>query len=52
MTVQPGETLGHIAKREYGDILRYIDIYNANKDLIADPNNLIAGTRLLMPETN
>ncbi len=49
--VAPGETLGDIAKREYGDVLKYIAIFEANQDLISDPNNLIPGTRLILPES-
>ncbi len=47
--VAPGETLGGIAKREYGDVLKYVSILEANRDLISDPNNLTPGTRLRIP---
>ena len=48
--VQVGDNLGIIAQREYGDVLRYQDIYEANKDLISDPSNLAVGTVLVIPE--
>ena len=47
--VGPGETLGQIARREYGDVLRYTDIYQANKAVISNPNRVPPGTRLLIP---
>jgi len=47
--VEPGETLGSIAKREYGDVLRYLDILEYNKGVISDPNQLTPGIRLVLP---
>ncbi len=48
--VQPGDTLGSIAQKAYGDISRWIDIYNANSVLIGpDPNSLPAGVNLELP---
>lgn len=47
-TVQPGDTLGTIAKRFYGDAGRYIDIAGANA--IEDPDHVNAGMVLDIPE--
>jgi cytochrome c peroxidase len=47
--VGEGETLGDIARREYGDVLQYKAIYEANKSVIQDPNQLKVGTRLRLP---
>ncbi|MDA8586192.1 cytochrome-c peroxidase [Rhodobacteraceae bacterium] len=49
IVVGEGETLGQIARREYGEVLKYLEIYQANKDVIPDPNRLTPGTRLLIP---
>lgn len=49
IVVAEGESLGDIARREYGDVLKYLDIYEANKTVIADPNRVPPGTRLLIP---
>ena len=49
VVVAPGENLGTIAKREYGDVLRYVEIFEANRDVISDPNNVAPGTRLRLP---
>lgn len=46
-TVQPGDTLGSIAKRFYGDASRYIDIVTANN--IQDPDRIEVGTELMIP---
>jgi putative chitinase len=46
-TVQPGETLGKIAERFYGDESRYLEIVAANA--IEDPNRVGVGTELLIP---
>ncbi|MDA9865138.1 c-type cytochrome [bacterium] len=49
VVVAPGETLGVIARREYGDVMKYQAIYEANEAVIGDPNDLVPGTRLLLP---
>jgi nucleoid-associated protein YgaU len=49
--VQPGETLGNIAEKLYGDSDRWIDLYTANSALIGpDPNRLPAYLRLVVPK--
>ena len=48
--VQPGDTLGSIAHKVYGDSGRWIDIYTANGTAIgSDPNRLPAGITLELP---
>lgn len=45
--VKAGDTLADIAIRFYGDPMRLIDIYNANRDVIGpDPENLKVGITL------
>ena len=50
-TVQPGDNLTTIAKQYYGSCEpRYaLAIYQANKDKIADPNNVYPGQVLMIP---
>lgn len=48
-TVQKGEGLMAIARKFYNDPKAYKKIYEANKDKIADPNNVKAGTVLTLP---
>lgn len=46
-TVQPGETLGSIAKRFYDNVLKYKDIAKANN--ITNPDNIKEGMELILP---
>jgi nucleoid-associated protein YgaU len=48
-TVRPGETLADIAKTFYADPKRWPEIYEANKDVIADPDAVEAGQTLRIP---
>jgi len=47
--VQPRDTLVSIARQLYGDESRFQEIYEANRALIPDPNNLRAGVVLSVP---
>jgi nucleoid-associated protein YgaU len=48
-TVQPGESLSKIAKVHLDDANRYMDIFNANKDKLKDPNMIHPGQQLVIP---
>lgn len=48
--VQPGESLSKIAKVHYDNANRYMDIFNANKDQLKDPNMIHPGQKLLIPK--
>ena len=47
--VQKGDSLSKIAKREYGDANKWRTIYEANKDLIKDPDLIYPGQELKVP---
>jgi nucleoid-associated protein YgaU len=47
--VQPGETLSKIAKKYYGDASLYPQIFEANKDILKDPNKIRVGQKLKIP---
>jgi len=47
--VVEGDSLSRIAKREYGDAGRWRTIYDANKDLINDPDLIYPGQELKIP---
>jgi hypothetical protein len=47
-TVQPGDTLGKIAKKFYGDASRFSLIVSANS--IANPDKLTTGEELVIPD--
>ena len=48
-TVKSGDTLWAIAKYYYGDGSLYSTIYNANTDIITDPNKIYPGQVLTIP---
>lgn len=48
-TVQPGDTLGKISKRFYGTSRRYMEIYNANRDVLRSPSQVEVGQTLRIP---
>jgi nucleoid-associated protein YgaU len=48
--VQPGDNLSKISKQFYGDANKYMKIYEANKDKMADPDHVRAGTDLIIPQ--
>ncbi|MBX7240233.1 MAG: transporter substrate-binding domain-containing protein [Bacteroidia bacterium] len=47
--VKSGETLSMIAQRELGDIGRYKELFDLNKDRLASPDIIYVGTLLKMP---
>ncbi len=49
-TVQKGDVLGTIAKKVYGSTKKWQKIYDANRDLLKDPNALKVGMKLRIPE--
>jgi nucleoid-associated protein YgaU len=48
-TVQKGDTLARIAKKELGSAHRWKYLYQMNKDRIKDPNDLKAGQKIIIP---
>ena len=50
--VQPGNSLWRIARRTYGEGVRYSVIFQANSDQIADPDLIFPGQIFLVPGTN
>ena len=48
-TVARGETLGTIADHWYGDAKRYAHIFEANRDVLNDPNVVEIGQELAIP---
>jgi nucleoid-associated protein YgaU len=50
--VEPGDTLGHIAKRYLGKSSAYMQIFEANRALLDDPNKIYPGQKLLIPSAD
>lgn len=48
-TVASGESLSKIAKHYYGDPMKYTDIFNANTDILKDPNIIHPDQVLTIP---
>ncbi len=49
VVVQPGNNLWRIARRSYGRGIQFTLIYNANRELIRDPNLIYPGQVFLVP---
>jgi nucleoid-associated protein YgaU len=47
--VVKGDSLSKIAKREYGDLKEWHRIYEANRDVIKDPDLIYPGQTLRLP---
>lgn len=48
-TVASGETLGKIAKHYYGDAMKYKEIFEANKDILKNPDVIHPDQKLVIP---
>lgn len=44
-----GDTLGGIAKKYYGSAGKYMKIFEANRDIIEDPNKIYPGQKIKIP---
>ena len=49
IVVKKGDTLSKIAKRAYGDYKAYLKIFDANPEIIKNPNEIFVGQRLRIP---
>jgi nucleoid-associated protein YgaU len=49
-TVQKGDSLSKIAKREYGDAQAWRRIYEANRDAIENPDLIYPGQVIRIPQ--
>lgn len=48
-TVQSGDSLSKIAKRHYGDANAWPKIFEANRDVLEDPDRIFPGQQLRLP---
>ncbi len=51
-TVQKGDSLSKIAKKFYGDAMKYPVIFEANRPLLSDPDKIYPGQVLRIPPLN
>jgi nucleoid-associated protein YgaU len=48
-TVEKGESLSKIAKHYYDDMMKYKQIFEANRDILDDPDEIKVGQVLTIP---
>ena len=48
-TIQSGDTLSKIAKEHYGDANAYPKIFEANREVIGDPDKIYPGQQIRIP---
>jgi nucleoid-associated protein YgaU len=48
--VKPGDTLSKIARQFYGDANRYSAIFEANRPMLKDPDEIYPGQTLRIPQ--
>ena len=49
-TIESGDTLSKIAKEHYGDANAYMKIFEANREVIKDPDKIYPGQRIRIPQ--
>ena len=49
-TVAAGDSLSKIAKHFYGNVNQYMKIYEANRNVLSDPNVVKIGQELVIPD--
>ena len=49
-TVKKGDSLSKIAKRYYGDPMKYKQLFEANRPLLKDPNKVFPGQQIRIPK--
>jgi nucleoid-associated protein YgaU len=51
-TVQSGDTLWKISEQVYGNGSKYMKIFEANTDLLENPDHIFPGQKLVIPDLN
>jgi uncharacterized protein (DUF2235 family) len=49
IVVKHGDTLGQLAREHLGDAARYMELFDANRDVIDDPDEIHPGWKLRLP---
>ncbi|MEL7537499.1 MAG: peptidoglycan-binding protein LysM [Pseudomonadota bacterium] len=47
--IQSGDTLGKLAKQYYGNAMEYPRIFEANREVIEDPDKIFVGQKIRIP---
>lgn len=48
--IQPGDTLSKIAQRFYGNAAKYGELFEANREVIRNPNLIFPGQKIRIPK--
>ncbi|WP_296321590.1 LysM peptidoglycan-binding domain-containing protein [Reyranella sp.] len=48
--IKSGDTLSAVAKQFYGDANKYPKIFEANREVIKDPNQIFPGQKIRIPK--
>ena len=51
-TIEKGDTLSKIADRFYGDAQKYPQIFEANREVIQDPDKIYPGQKIRIPQNS
>ena len=51
-TIESGDTLSKIAQRHYGDPQKYHEIFEANREVIQDPDKIYPGQKIRLPNAS
>jgi nucleoid-associated protein YgaU len=51
-TIQSGDTLSGIAKKHYGDATKWRELYEANREVIEDPDKIYPGQQIRVPASS
>ena len=51
-TIEKGDTLSKIAQRFYGDPQKYHDLFDANREVIQDPDKIYPGQQIRIPNAS
>ena len=50
-TIESGDTLSKVAKEQYGDANRWQELFEANREVIKDPDKIYPGQRIRVPQS-
>ncbi len=50
-TIESGDSLSKIAKRFYGDPMKYKELFEANREVIEDPDKIFPGQKIRIPKS-
>ncbi len=48
--IKKGDTLGAIAKKYYGNVMKYKELFEANKNVLEHPDRIYPGQKIVIPK--